>query len=339
MTVKHNDLAAITQKPVVVITGLTGPVGATGPTGPQGPAAITGATGPTGERGPVGATGPTGLSIFTGPTGPQGETGPLDLQGGVGPTGWQGWYGDDGPTGSTGFTGRQGKIGPTNRLGIPGITGPAGVTGAGNYGGMSVPFFMNSEVFLMPPYFSNRGNDTYYWGNAGNPNTFSLYPIYVPYRRLFSLIAVQSQQALYPTIKFKVGIYDTDADMRPTVPIFESPPVFPIGPGRILVDCNVDLLQKPYYLAWAGNGYNMSFRFFHVMQTLGLKKYPFNSWFPTDPGQWRGGAESMFYQPADFHWFFDMPFPNLSGASIGSTGGTEYYDLYIDTSCMMIGIR
>jgi hypothetical protein len=343
MTIARNYPADVLQKPDVLVGGPTGPVGATGSMGPEGPPAVTGATGPVGASGPLGEIGPTGLAADpTGPTGPWGATGPAETGGGTGPTGWGGNWGDDGPEGSTGPTGRQGKIGAGG--GPRGHTGTIGPTGQGSVGGLPVPFFAHPDVFLTPPYFHvGRGSSAPGFRQMDNGLIY-LFPLYVPYRRTFTQMAVESYQAYYPTVSFKAAIYDCTEDMQPTVPLFQTNEIAPIGAGRVLFDCNIELMQRPYYLAFAMSQWGLQFRWMYGNTStcvLGLRKYPYNDYFPTDPGQWYGEGSYLYYNRfVDPTWWpYTDPFPDLSSKPIGSSGGTISFYLGIDDGAMLIGIR
>jgi hypothetical protein len=222
MTVERNDSAAILQKPDVIIAGPTGPVGATGPTGPQGDASLTGPTGAKGPTGVTSALGPTGPDRMTGPTGPRGATGPLDTEGGTGAQGFWGDWGPDGPTGPTGPTGRAGSKGPSSSP--RGITGGMGPVGAGSVGGLSVPFFVDNETYLTMPM--GRFGGGMIGASPGYTDIYAstvwLVPVFVPYRRVFTQIVVESGQSRVGDVGLRLGIYDCTEDMQPTVPIYDS---------------------------------------------------------------------------------------------------------------------
>jgi len=275
VAVRSNDRSLIVDKPVVVIEGATGlPGGPTGPDGPEGAAAATGPTGYVGPTGPMGFTGPAGVGAITGPTGPLGETGPT---GGGGFTGWEGYYGPPGDTGPTGVAGPTGRVGSTGSASAPtGGSGTTGTAGIGNVGGIQVPLFHAQEVYLTTPLIET-GSYPSNWEYQGlGALTVYLIPVFVPFARTYTEIAVDSYQAyIYYGERMRLGIYDCNTDMHPTVPIFDSGTISPIGKGRMTASFSLALQPKPYYLAvYADSG--IALRCFSITtlnQTLGLVRF------------------------------------------------------------------
>jgi hypothetical protein len=302
MAIARNDPAELMLRPVVTI-GPTGPVGATGAPGASGFAGGTGPIGPRGARGLPGAAGPTGAGFITGSTGPRGMTGPLDVQGGTGDQGWWGDWGSEGDTGPTGPTGARGNAGDSQ---APiGVTGVAGPTGHGNYGGMSAPFFAAPEVYLTTPIVQWPAEKQYYQISNG---VIALQPVFVPYPRVFTSIAVDSYQAR-SGVKFRLGIYDCDQNMHPTIPLFDSGDLFPVQ-GRVAAFCNVSLLAKPYYLAFADDTFGVYFAGVAAtmpLQTLGWRKYADNS-------RWMFEAQYMVFNPPFGGWGYG-PLPDLTAVA------------------------
>lgn len=259
-----NEPHIVLAKPVRVVGGPTGPNnGPTGPTGPIGTQSVTGPTGPTGHTGPMG-TGPTGSPSHTGPTGPTGQTGPYG-GGPIGPTGEQGSIGLTGPTGPTGTVGPTGIDGPaTGPTGPAGNVGPAG---AGNVAGIGVPFFDDTNVYLTMPTVPNIP-----LGTVTIPaNTIVLIPVYIPYGRVYTKLAIQSYQA-NTEARFRMGVYACDEDMHPTTPVVDSGNMTPVMDMNTATFSQA-LSPRPYYLAiWCGT--DLTFKSFpgtYVMQTLGLR--------------------------------------------------------------------
>jgi hypothetical protein len=266
MSTQSNTPAPIATKPVVVIGGPTGPSGGpTGPTGPAGLATVTGATGvhgPTGPLGLTGATGATGAGAFTGP---MGMTGPVGV-GLLGPTGYQGDIGETGPTGPTG-------IGATGATGNPGgPTGPQGAIGAtgggGAIGGTVVPFFADPDVY----HTWNVTNNVVQIGSSISANVLVLKPIYIPYPRLYTKMAIHIG-TVNPAARFRMGIYDCNGDMHPTVPLCDSGDLTPSATGLMTFTFSVTLASKPYYLAYWANGVIgcMAWTGTYFLDTLGIK--------------------------------------------------------------------
>lgn len=254
----------IQAKPIVVIGGPTGPAGGPpGPTGPQGDATMTGPTGPVGPTGVMG-TGPAGDGAYTGPTGAPGPTGPVGegAQGPPGPTGSMGYTGDRGPTGMQGPQGVTGSAsGPT------GAPGPAGPPGAGNVCGVAAPYFADPSTYLVMPAVSNIPLNN----RTVEPHILTLTPIYIPYSRVYTIMAIQSN-SIDPDGRFRLGIYDCTEDMHPTVPVMDSGNLAPTL-DMMEVRFSVLLRPKPYYIAlWSGGSF--SFKAYpgdYVIQSLGTR--------------------------------------------------------------------
>jgi hypothetical protein len=323
MSVRFKDDSLISGKPIVVVGGPTGLLGPAGVAGPEGPPAVTGATGPTGEPGSMGLIGPTGRDMPTGPVGPRGETGAQRFDD-TGPTGP---YGDDGPQGPTGSLGDTGITGPTGPRG--GQTGPVsdltGPTGASAIAVSQVPFFADPDVFLTVPVLTHFEDGQRYW--AMSTNMICLVPIFVPYARLFTQIAVENYTSYNYLARFRLGIYDCDQTMHPTVPLFSSesiaPPV-PLTGGRYVVPMSTPLQPKPYFLAYWGSGTAMTLKAFESNQipaVLGLQKRFFtadnNTFFQTHVGA------------LSFGQTYGPPFPNLTSQTL--TRGSSFLP--------MMGIR
>jgi hypothetical protein len=259
----------VKARPVVVVGGFTGPAG--GPTGETGPQGIE--PGPTGATGPVG---PTGL-FGTGPTGPASHTGPTGIPGATGPLG----SGPDGPEGPTGETGSTGDTGPTGPMGGLGATGPAtgatgpagpiGPLGGGNICGQQVPFFNDSTVYLTMPIMSNFPVQ---WV-TGAAHRLVLVPVYVPYSRIYTMMMIDTANS---SAKIRMGIYDCNSDMHPTVPLVDSGHLSPPG-GPLSFAFSVALSPKPYYLAyWTDESVSVAGLLGRwIVQTLGFKTE--GSWF------------------------------------------------------------
>ena len=255
----------IAAQPVVVVGGPTGAFG--GPPGPTGPTGTVSTTGPTGSTGPTGAfgTGPTGAPGSTGPTGIQGFTGPPGV-GVQGPTGDQGFMGFTGPTGPTGNRGATGTPGPAT--GPTGPAGPVGPPGAGNIAGQQVPFFTDPTMFLTMPISSNipLSNDSTF------ANRISLIPVFVPYSRTYTSMAVQiTVSDPSGSSLFKMAIYDCDQNMHPTVPLAECDDFIP-AIGLMTWLFSVTLSPKPYYMAFWCNApiYVTAVPGGYVVPTLGI---------------------------------------------------------------------
>ena len=286
-------------KPVVVIGGPTGPSGGpTGATGPEGSAAVTGATGSVGPTGPFGYTGPTGAvgpGAFTGPTG---MTGPFGL-GPAGPTGQQGEMGETGPTGATGITG---MTGPTGALGGPtGDVGPIGPPGIGAIAATITPYFYGANVYL-----TNNVYDATQSAVNFTSGFIRLKPIYIPYPRLFTKMAIEIVTA-NPTIRFRMGLYDCDEDMHPTAPLCDSGDLTPALTGLMTFSFSVTLASKPYYLACWTNGTLTVMGLGGIMDTLGVD---------SDSSGFGFFIDSLSYFTA-----YGPPFPNLSGLSLSVNFG------------------
>lgn len=322
MTIKTTLPASLMERPDVFIPGATGDVGATGPRGPRGLTSAPGPAGPTGVMGPPGDVGDTGPYQSVGVTGPQGATGLSNNEGGTGQWGDWGEWGPDGPTGDTGPTGRVGEDGPG--ISPVGITGPTGPTGMGSIGGLQVPFFGHSEVYLTAAALpiGHPANNTVSWAyREFNSSTIYLVPIFVPYARTFTEMVIDSYRAEYVTNGFKLGIYNCTPEMRPTNPIFDSNHIGPIGKGRMAVGCNVSLEAKPYYLALMVNStqYYKCFASDEIAMVLGWRKYVDNS-------QWM--FESPTFQTQTFYSNYNVGFVDLSTIQ-----------LYYLNAFIMIGIR
>jgi hypothetical protein len=254
----------IYAKPVRVVGGPTGPgFGPTGPTGAQGDVSLTGPTGYTGPTGPMG-TGPAGEDGATGPTGATGQTGPFGA-GPIGPTGEQGAIGYTGPTGPTGVVGATGIDGPAT--GPTGPAGPVGPLGAGNIAGIGVPLYADANTYLVMPTGPNIPLGT----TIVSPDVITLIPVFIPYGRVYTKLAIQSYQA-DPAARFRLGIYDCDEEMHPTVPVVDSGNLVPVM-DLMTVTISAALSPKPYYLAiWCGT--DLQFKSFpgsYAIQTLGLR--------------------------------------------------------------------
>jgi hypothetical protein len=253
----------IAARPVIVTGGPTGPAGGpTGSTGPTGPATLTGPTGPIGPPGPQG-TGPAGTVGPTGPTGIPGPTGPV----GIGVQGDTGGTGDTGATGPTGMTGDRGDVGPTGpATGPTGPAGPVGPAGIGNICGVQVPMFAYTNTFLTMPALSNvpLTNRTL------EQHTIYLVPIYIPYPRLYTAMAAHVNTL--SAAGFKMGIYDCNQDMHPTVAVAQTNAMSPNGTFT-QVPINVMLGCKPYYLAlWGNDGISfVAFPGTYCIHTLGWR--------------------------------------------------------------------
>jgi hypothetical protein len=257
------DPIIIHARPVRIDGGLTGPEGGPiGPTGPTGSASLTGPTGPTGVAGI--ATGPTGAGSYTGPTGQAGMTGPFG-QGPIGPTGPQGFMGFTGPTGSTGPIGVTGASG--SATGPTGPDGPVGPLGSGNIAGTAVPAYFDDNTYLVQPTGPNIPLGT----TTMPPHYLLLTPVFIPYGRVYTKLAIQSFQA-DPDSRFRMGIYDCTNDMHPTVPVFDSGNLAPTI-DMMTALMSVALSPKPYFLAlWCGGP--LTFKAFpgaYLVQTLGMR--------------------------------------------------------------------
>jgi hypothetical protein len=317
MPVRSNHSAPISEIQPVTLTGPTGPqTGVTGPIGMMG-LSVTGPAGPIGVSGPVGPPGATGLGGFTGPTGAFGATGPQGGSEGTGPTGDYGEWGPDGPEGNTGPLGRTGSAGrPGGPTGVSGATGP---TGAGNIGGVEVPFFVDSETFLTASMLSCGPNDSP-WGYASvSTGTIALLPVFVPFARHYTEMVCESQQALYPTIAMRLGIYDCGNDMHPTVPLFDSGQILPIGQGRMGAFFDLDLVAKPYWLAISITQ-SSNFRAFSnakLFPVLGYQRYT----VVFDPKQnWRFEAGPIYFNGSG--WNFNTALPDLTAKTLSSGGAS-----------------
>jgi hypothetical protein len=256
---------SISTRPVVVIGGPTGPAGGpTGPTGPEGTATTTGPTGAIGPTGPIG-TGPTGGGSYTGPTGPVGETGPLG-EGPMGPTGEQGSMGYTGPTGMTGERGQTGATG--SATGATGPAGPAGPYGGGSVCGQQVPFFSDPLTYLTTPVVGSVPLQSVLIA----PHIINLVPVYIPYAREYNSMAIQLTSA-DSTAMLRMGIYDCNQDMHPTVPLVDSDDLVPSAVGIFQFVFSVALSPKPYYLAfWCNKQLQINcFPGKYVIPTLGMK--------------------------------------------------------------------
>jgi hypothetical protein len=265
--------------PVMVVGGHTGPAGGpTGPTGPAGIATLIGPTGPTGPRGPIG-TGPTGAGAFTGPTGPTGLTGPV----GEGMPGATGSTGDTGPTGPLGFPGQVGPVGPAGpATGPTGPAGPNGPAGAGNVCGAQAPLYSNPNTFLVMPLIGNNPLISV----DIDPHTVILTPVYVPYGRVYTSIAVNCLGG-FPGARYRLAIYDCTDSMHPTVPLFDSGDIaYVVGFSQI--SFSVALSPKPYYLAlWADSGVGFTGIYgAYTIQTLGLR---------ADASGWQSFVHNLSY--------------------------------------------
>ena len=312
MPVTANQPALIYQRYFSALIGPTGPLGGTGPVGVAGATGI-GPTGPKGYRGYYN-TGPTGPSGVTGFTGPLGWTGPQGFGSETGPQGDGGDWGIDGPTGDTGSIGPTGHLGPGGNA-PTGITGVSGSTGTGDYGGTDAPFFYDSEVFLTTPTLGVANQTGSPWG-FGSTNLFhiTLVPVFVPFARTFTEIAVEVAQTYYPTIGIQLGIYDCGADMHPTLPLFDSGLIAPLGKGRMTAAFSLALQAKPYYLAISANQ-AVSIRTFsaaYVVPTLGMKRYS-PIWGTND---WMFETVALD-TTAGGSWGSPSPFPDLSALTIG----------------------
>jgi hypothetical protein len=283
----------VLTRPVVVVGGHTGPAG--GPTGATGPQGIT--PGPTGVMGP---TGPTGV-FGTGPTGERGETGPTGPTGVTGPLG----FGPDGPPGPTGDTGPTGGLGPTGPKGATGVTGsatgptgpagPVGPLGGGSICGQQVPFFGDPSIYLTMPIMSNFPISSV----SGPPNRMSLVPIYIPYARLYTTMMLDMSPD-NPAARIRMGIYDCDGDMHPTVPLMDSGQILVID-GLNFISFNLVLSPKPYYIAyWANSSPSIAgILGRYIVQTLGFK------------AEGSGYAQPM-HHIAYLGKTFGPPFPDLT---------------------------
>jgi len=308
MTITRDDPARVYQLPSIAITGATGPVSnITGSTGPTGARAPTGPTGVTGVQGEMGATGPTGASKATGVTGPRGATGPRGNSDTLGPTGYAGDQGLDGPTGNTGPMGRTGAQG---RGGGPrGITGTTGLTGTGNVGGTIVPFFGDSEAFLVSPMTPIAGSSSWGYGALAS-GAIALSPVFVPFARTYTQIVCESQSARLPSVRMRMGIYNCDENMQPTTVAFDSGAMTPIGAGRMSAVMSVALAAKPYYLALEVEfGHNFrALNSAQILPVLGWKRYP-----PATAEQWSTNIVARNYTGGAS---FSSPLPDLTGKTL-----------------------
>jgi hypothetical protein len=278
MAIRSNDSALVMDRPVVTITGATGPrIGLTGPTGGQGDASPIGPTGATGDGGPI-AVGPVGPTSITGSTGPRGDTGPVLSSNMTGATGWWGDWGASGPTGPVGPAGETGFTGPGG--GPLGVTGLLGPTGSGSVCGVQSPSFFSPGIYLTAaPLLVNDLGSPYAFRYASANNIY-LVPIFVPYARIYTEMAVES----YVTNTlgfFRMGLYDCTEDMRPTVPLVDCGNR-PVSAGMIVAAFSVALKQKPYYLAFWCNNNSIYFKYWgpeDVATTLGIRQSSFgDSW-------------------------------------------------------------
>ena len=123
--------------------------------------------------------------------------------------------------------------------------------------------------------------------------------MYVPFARTFTSIVIESYQAVYPTDRMRLGVYDCDQNMHPTVPVFDSGNISPIGIGRIMASGSFALQAKPYYLALLTDTFGINFRGYaadQYLMTLGWRKYADNSaWMYDSPGMtYSGGGYAPF---------------------------------------------
>lgn len=247
MPVRSKDPAPVMELPVEVVIGPTGPVGDVGPlgyTGMAGPETV----GPVGPTGLVGFTGPTGRGGFTGPTGPRGAVGPMGA-GVAGPVGIQGVPGETGPAGTTGPTGTVGRAGVS--LSPTGATGPGGSAGQGSVAGVQVPFFVSPDVYLTYPFFAPIPTPV---SGQMFPFAILLFPVLVPYPRTYTTMVMEVATA-DPLGQFRFGIYDCTTDMHPTTPLCDSGVKTTVAAGRSLFTFNVNLGQRPYFMAYWGSKY------------------------------------------------------------------------------------
>lgn len=191
-------------------------------------------------------------------------TGPFGA-GPEGPTGPQGFIGYTGATGPTGTVGPTGIVGPDT--GPTGPGGPVGPLGSGNICGMSTPYFTDTETFLIMPVAANAPLGT----TSVEPDKIILIPIYIPFARTYTQLAIQSYQD-NPAARFRLGIYDCDEEMHPLNPIVDSGNLAPTMDINTITFSQA-LSPKPYYLAiWCGSA--LTFRSYpgtYVIQSLGLR--------------------------------------------------------------------
>ena len=328
MTILDKHRADITERPVVIIEGPTGPSGGEiGPAGPEGAAALTGPTGPAGPAGPI-EIGPTGPGAVFGPTGAQGATGPADI-GFTGPWGDWGEQGVDGPTGASGPQGRVGPIGMSNAP--TGASGASGPSGMGNVCGVSVPFFTDPNIWLTPPMGEVGRFPLPLRSTEFGAHTLYLFPVWVPFPRTFTQIAVESAHLNnYSSIRF--GIYDCTQDMHPTVPLYDSGALGPpVGKGLITSPpFSLPLSAKPYYFAYLSNE-SLSFKYLSAVDMqapLGWRRYPDGVGYDYPP--WKFEACTLIYTA----WNWGMgPLPDLTSMAEP--------DLRLSSSnnMMLMGIR
>jgi hypothetical protein len=132
-----------------------------------------------------------------------------------------------------------------------------------------VPFFSDPSVYLAGEYVSTLGSNSL----SVAQNLLLLRPIHIPFAGSYSKIAFEITGA-DSTALIRVGLYDCDALMHPTSPIFDSGDITPSSTGLYLVSAPLSLSAKPYYLAWISKGASFTARCWSTgafLDTLGVK--------------------------------------------------------------------
>jgi hypothetical protein len=141
-----------------------------------------------------------------------------------------------------------------------------GPLGGGNVCGSMAPMFAYTNTFLVMPSLSNIPLTEV----TLDPNVIYLIPVYVPFARHYTAMAIA---VVGSENVFKIGIYDCDQDMHPTVCLVETVPMNWTTTGVTQVPIDVMLSPKPYYLAlWAGGEIRVeAFPGTYVVHTLGWR--------------------------------------------------------------------
>ena len=195
-------------------TGATGPTGSTGPQGPPGADGAAGATGPTGATGPAGADGKTVRNGTGAPAGGLGVDGDFYID-----TTADAIYGPKtaGAWGSsTPLVGPQGPAGADGADGATGPQGPAGPAGSLYAAGTLLKRPAATWMDNAPIQGSSITSTL-----AGVAGRFDMAP-FIPGRDItVDQFAVSVSGAIAGSL-FRVAVYASDADGRPSTKLYES---------------------------------------------------------------------------------------------------------------------
>jgi hypothetical protein len=113
-----------------------------------------------------------------------------------------------------------------------------------------MPFFADPNVYLAAESVDGLTSTS----STISSNVLLLRPIRVPKARTFTQICFEITSPGLSGALVRVGLYDCDDNMHPLAPLFDSGDLVPSISGLVTVSCSLNLVAKPYYLAWISSG-------------------------------------------------------------------------------------